>query len=36
MPGIVNWKQCIHPEMAILFLALNAPEISNRNGHWFR
>ena len=35
MPGIVNLKEYIHPEMDILFLALNAPEISNRNGHWF-
>lgn len=32
---MVNLKEYIHPEMDILFLALNAPEVSNANAHWF-
>lgn len=32
---MVNLKEYIHPEMDILFLALNAPQISNANAHWF-
>ena len=32
---MVNLKEYIHPEMDILFLALNAPEVSNTNAHWF-
>ncbi len=32
---MVNLKEYIHPEMDILFLALNAPEVSNANEHWF-
>ena len=31
----VNLKEYIHPEMDILFVALNAPMNSNNNGHWF-
>lgn len=31
----VNLQEYIHPEMDILFVALNAPEISNNNAHWF-
>lgn len=31
----VNLKEFIHPEMDILFVALNAPVNSNYNGHWF-
>ena len=30
----VNLVEYIHPKMDILFVALNAPEISNLNGHW--
>lgn len=32
---MVNLTEYIHPEMDILFLALNAPEKSNANKHWF-
>lgn len=32
---MVNLKEYIHPEMDILFLALNAPKVSNANAHWF-
>lgn len=32
---MVNLKEYIHPEMDVLFLALNAPEVSNANAHWF-
>ena len=32
---MVNLKEYIHPKMDILFLALNAPEVSNANAHWF-
>ena len=32
---IVNLQEYIHPKMDILFVALNAPEISNSNAHWF-
>lgn len=31
----VNLREYIHPKMDILFVALNAPEISNSNAHWF-
>ena len=31
----VNLQEYIHPNMDILFVALNAPEISNSNAHWF-
>ncbi len=31
----VNLKEYIHPKMDLLFLALNAPEVSNKNAHWF-
>lgn len=31
----VNLKEYIYPEMDILFVALNAPEQSNNNRHWF-
>lgn len=31
----VNLKEYIHKKMDILFLALNAPEISNSKAHWF-
>jgi hypothetical protein len=31
----VNLVDFIHPKMDILFLALNAPEVSNNNAHWF-
>ena len=32
---MVNLKEYIYNEMDILFLALNAPETSNANAHWF-
>lgn len=32
---MVNLKEYIYPEMDILFLALNAPLVSNANAHWF-
>lgn len=32
---MVTLKEYVHPEMDILFLALNAPEVSNANAHWF-
>lgn len=32
---MVNLKEYIYKEMDILFLALNAPETSNANAHWF-
>ena len=31
----VNLIEYIHPQMDILFLALNAPQKSNTNQHWF-
>ncbi|HRG59986.1 MAG TPA: hypothetical protein PK323_13610, partial [Bacteroidia bacterium] len=31
----VNLKEYIHPTMDLLFVALNAPEVSNANAHWF-
>ena len=31
----VNLIEYVHPKMDILFLALNAPEESNKNAHWF-
>lgn len=31
----VQLTEYIHPKMDILFVALNAPEVSNRNAHWF-
>lgn len=30
----VKLKEYLYPKMDILFLALNAPEVSNSNGHW--
>lgn len=35
MNNKVKLKEYIHPRMEILFLALNAPEVSNKNQHWF-
>ena len=35
MSKSVNLKEYIHDKMDILFVALNAPEISNANQHWF-
>lgn len=35
MENKVNLSEYIHPKMDILFVALNAPENSNRNAHWF-
>ena len=32
---MVNLKEFIHPKMDLLFVALNAPEVSNANAHWF-
>lgn len=31
----VKLIEYIYPKMDILFVALNAPEVSNRNAHWF-
>ena len=31
----VNLKEYLHPKMDLLFVALNAPEVSNANAHWF-
>lgn len=31
----LNLVEYIHPKMDILFVALNAPEVSNNNKHWF-
>ncbi|MBK7304993.1 MAG: hypothetical protein IPI90_17575 [Saprospiraceae bacterium] len=31
----VNLKEYIYPKMNLLFVALNAPEVSNANAHWF-
>lgn len=31
----VNLVEYIHPKMDLLFVALNAPEVSNNNAHWF-
>ena len=31
----VNLKEYIHDEMDLLFVALNAPAVSNANQHWF-
>lgn len=31
----VNLSEYLHPEMDLLFVALNAPVNSNNNGHWF-
>jgi hypothetical protein len=31
----VNLQKYIHPKMDILFVALNAPDVSNTNRHWF-
>lgn len=31
----VNLVEYIYPKMDILFVALNAPEKSNKNKHWF-
>jgi len=35
MSGKVNLVEYIYPKMDILFLALNAPDVSNSNEHWF-
>ena len=32
---MVKLKEYLYPEMDILFVALNAPEVSNANAHWF-
>ena len=31
----VNLKEFLHPQMDLFFVALNAPENSNNNAHWF-
>lgn len=31
----VNLIEYVHPKMDMLFVALNAPEVSNENAHWF-
>lgn len=31
----VQLNEYLHPEMDILFVALNAPDKSNKNAHWF-
>lgn len=31
----VNLIEYVHPKMDLLFVALNAPEVSNANSHWF-
>ena len=31
----VNLKEYLHPKMDLLFVALNAPVVSNANAHWF-
>jgi len=31
----VNLTEFLHPKMDLLFVALNAPEVSNANAHWF-
>ena len=33
--AIVNLSEILHPKMDILFVALNPPETSNSNGHYF-
>lgn len=35
MNNKVNLKEFLHLKMDLLFVALNAPENSNRNAHWF-
>lgn len=35
MENKVNLSEYIHPKTDILFVALNAPENSNSNAHWF-
>lgn len=35
MSATVNLKEYLHPQMDLLFVALNAPEVSNENAHWF-
>jgi hypothetical protein len=35
MADKINLQEYIHKKMDILFLALNAPEISNSKAHWF-
>lgn len=35
MKNQVNLTEYIHDEMDLFFVALNAPEKSNNNGHWF-
>jgi hypothetical protein len=35
MSANVKLKEYIHPNMDLLFVALNAPENSNNNAHWF-
>ena len=32
---MVNLNEYIHPNMELLFVALNAPVNSNNNAHWF-
>ena len=35
MKSKVNLIEYVHPNMDLLFVALNAPEVSNANAHWF-
>jgi hypothetical protein len=35
MKSKVNLIEYVHPKMDLLFVALNAPEVSNSNTHWF-
>lgn len=35
MKSKVNLIEYVHPKMDLLFVALNAPEVSNANAHWF-
>jgi len=35
MNAKVNLMEYVHPKMDLLFVALNAPEVSNANAHWF-
>ena len=35
MQKTINLKEYLYPEMDLLFVALNAPKVSNENSHWF-
>ena len=35
MKSKVNLIEYVHPKMDLMFVALNAPEVSNANAHWF-